>query len=98
LNGFLGSAILEKALGLAFVYLLLAVFCTATVEWIANLLATRANTLRAAISHLLRGQMLTAGSGFLEAFYRHPIISALIKDGEHPSLYRLARSAQPSSM
>jgi hypothetical protein len=83
-NGFLGSAIIETALGVAFVYLLLAVFCTAMVEWIANLLATRAATLRSTIAHLLRDQMLPGDSTFLAAFYGHPIISALTKGDEHP--------------
>ena len=85
MNGFLGSAILEKAIGVAFVYLLLAIFCTASVEWIAGLLATRANTLRDAISRLLSGQMLPDNLSFLSAFFAHPLIAPLTKDEEHPA-------------
>jgi hypothetical protein len=83
LNGFLGSPLLETALGLAFVYLLLAIFCTATVEWIAGALATRANTLRGAITQLLGSQMLAEEVSLTGAFYGHPLISALTKEELH---------------
>jgi len=85
MNGFLGSAILETAIGTAFLYLLLAVFCTAAVEWVATLLEARANTLRETIEQLLGDQELAAGVSLIGAFYRHPMISTLIKDGEHQS-------------
>ena len=85
MNGFLGSAILETAIGIALLYLLLAVFCTAAVEWIAALLTTRANILRNAIARLIGEQMATGGTSFLETFYAHPIIAALVHGEEHPS-------------
>lgn len=91
MNGFLGSAILEAAMGAAFVYLMLAVFCTTVNEWIAGLLSARANTLRTAILGLLSDQNLAAGQAFLDAFYGHPIVASLMTPGRHPS-YLPARS------
>jgi hypothetical protein len=75
----LGSAVLEVALGLALIYLLLAVFCATANEWIAAALHTRANMLRQGIVQLLRGD------AFADKFYEHPLIRALMEDGEHPS-------------
>jgi len=77
-NGLLGSAVLETAVGLALIYLLLAVFCATANEWIATLLHTRADMLRQGIVQLLHGE------DFAGQFYRHPLIRALMKDGEHP--------------
>jgi hypothetical protein len=79
LNGLLGSAVLEVAIGLALIYFLLAVFCTTANEWIAALLKTRANMLRQGIVQLLHG------GDFADRFYAHPLIGALMKDGDHPS-------------
>jgi hypothetical protein len=55
-NGLLGSTTLEVAIGLIFVYLLLAIICTTVNEWIAGILKTRSTTLRSAIQQLLDGQ------------------------------------------
>jgi hypothetical protein len=79
LNGLLGSAALEVAIGLALIYLLLAIFCTTANEWIAALLNTRANMLRQGIVQLLHGD------AFTDQFYNHPLIRALMKDGRHPA-------------
>jgi len=84
-NGFLGSAILEAAIGTALLYLLLAVFCTTVNEWIATLLNARSGNLRSAIQQLLDDQHLAEGRSFLDAFYGHPVISGLTKDGKHPA-------------
>jgi hypothetical protein len=84
MNGFLGSSILEAAIGVSLVYLVLAVFCTTVNEWIAGLLSARAENLRAAIRELLNDQNVAGGGSFLEAFYAHPLISGLMKDSEHP--------------
>jgi hypothetical protein len=79
LNGLLGSAVLEVAIGLALIYLLLAVFCTTANEWIAAILNTRASMLRKGILQLLHG------GDFAEQFYAHPLIRGLMNDGGHPS-------------
>ncbi len=78
LNGLLGSAVLEVAIGLALIYLLLAIFCATANEWIAAVLHTRANMLRQGIVQLLHGDV------FAERFYAHPLIRGLMKGGEHP--------------
>ena len=79
MNGLFGSAVLEVAIGLALIYLLLAVFCAAANEWIAAILNTRASMLRQGIVQLLDS------SAMARQFYGHPLIRALMKDGEHPS-------------
>ena len=45
MNGLLGSTVLELAIGVVFIYLLLAIVCTAVNEWIArvNLSKVRLN-------------------------------------------------------
>jgi hypothetical protein len=84
-NGFLGSAILEAAIGTALLYLLLAVFCSTVNEWIATVLDARASNLRVAIEELLNNQHLGGSRSFLDAFYDHPVISGLSRDRLHPT-------------
>jgi hypothetical protein len=45
--------VLDVAIGLAFVYLLLALICTAVNEWIASIFRLRAKTLRRAVERLV---------------------------------------------
>jgi hypothetical protein len=81
-----GSTILDVAIGLVFVYLLLALICTSINELIASAARMRANTLSNGISHLLGGQALSGDTSFLEAFHDHPLISAITQQaGGHPS-------------
>jgi hypothetical protein len=47
------SSVLDVAVGLIFVYLLVAVMCTTVNEWLAQLFNTRAETLREGIRRLL---------------------------------------------
>jgi hypothetical protein len=84
MNGFLGSAMLEAAIGASLVYFILAVFCTTVNEWLARLLGARAGNLRATIRELLNDQNIAEGKSFLAAFYAHPVIGGLMKDGAHP--------------
>ena len=76
LSGLFGSRVLDAALGLAGVYLLLALFCSAANEWVATLLAARSDMLEKAIARLL-GEMS-------KEFYRHPLIQGLMHEGQHP--------------
>lgn len=80
MNGFLGSRILEAAIGLAVIYLTLAVFCSTANEWIAMLMHARAANLRTALQGLLDNQ-----DAFADAFYKHPLITSLAKNGFHPA-------------
>lgn len=85
MTGFLGSTILEVAIGLTFVYLLLATLCSTVNEWISAALNARASNLQKAIAGLLNDQKLQDGKDFLQVFYAHPIITGLMKDNEHPA-------------
>ena len=85
-GGLLGSTALEVAIGLSFVYLLLALLCTTANEWLATLLKTRARMLETGIRQLLDNQPHNdAHDGFLRAFYQHPLIQGLCHQGGHPS-------------
>lgn len=85
MTGFLGSTILEVAIGVTFVYLLLATLCSTVNEWIAAALNARASNLKKAIAGLLNDQKVQDGRDFLQVFYAHPIITGLMKDHEHPA-------------
>jgi hypothetical protein len=84
-NGLFGSTTLDVVIGLAFVYLLLAIICTTMNEWIAGVFNTRASTLSAAIGQLLDGQAGEKDSQnlnwFLQQFYSHPLIAGMSKPG-----------------
>lgn len=88
--GLLNSAVLDWAIGVVFVYLLLAIVCTTINEWIAGLTSVRAATLEKGIAQLLDNQPGVNSGTFLEDFYRHPIISGMLTPGKpgaagHPS-------------
>src|SRR2546430_3273490 len=94
MNGLFNSTVLDVAVGLVFVYLLLAVICSAINEWIASWFNLRAKNLRSAIERLLDGQPSSAGGSdvtwFLDKFYKHPLIEGMHKPGAtgdagHPS-------------
>lgn len=90
-GGLFGSAVLDVAIGLAFIYLLLAIFCTAINEWLAGVLKSRGKMLAQGIAELLNGQAGThtgqadAAVGFLKDFYGHPLISGMMRDKKHPA-------------
>ncbi len=77
------SSVLDVAIGLAFVYLLLGLICTAVNEWIAQKYQLRASTLRDGISALL--QISPDNTLLMDKFYNHPMIKALSKPGTPPS-------------
>jgi hypothetical protein len=74
--GLFNSTVLDWAIGIVFVYLLLAIICTTINEWIAGLAGTRAATLKKGIKQLLDDQKTDDGT-FLEDFYKHPLISGM---------------------
>jgi hypothetical protein len=82
-----GSEILEVAISLIFVYILLSLVCTAFNEWVARMLALRANTLKAGIRNLLddKGEKDSNTNKTVfkmtEEFYSHPLIKGLYKQG-----------------
>src|SRR5271165_703991 len=89
--GLLNSAVLDWAIGIIFIYLLLAIICTTVNEWIAGITSVRATTLKKGIQQLLDQQAgNSAGKTFLDQFYEHPLISGMLepgkdKDSGHPT-------------
>lgn len=69
--------LLDVVVGIAFVYLLLALICTTANEWVAGARGLRARTLEDGIRHLL--------GPLADDFYRHPLISTLAAPGTRPS-------------
>jgi hypothetical protein len=76
-----GSDILDIAVGLIFVYLLLALVCSAVNELIARIFALRSKTLEAGIRNLLQGKTDPQGKELLSLFYEHPLIRGLYRQG-----------------
>jgi hypothetical protein len=87
-----GLQILDIAIGLIFVYLLLALMCTAASELIAGLLDRRAKNLLTRIRNLLKEDDVQLkdpkdqqDKGLVDLFYAHPLIKALHENGTKPS-------------
>jgi hypothetical protein len=68
------TTLVDVAIGLIFVYLVLALTCTAVNELLAQLMALRAKKLRAGIR-------MTLTEGFDDKLYDHPLIAHLAKPG-----------------
>lgn len=69
-----GSAVLDVAIGMAFLYVVLSLACTQINEWIARFMAMRATTLEDGVRHILNDP---EGTGLAKVFYNHPLICAL---------------------
>jgi molecular chaperone GrpE (heat shock protein) len=69
-----GSAILEVIIGLALIYLLLSMMCSALNEWLAGILQLRSTTLRDGIMKLLNDPN---GEALAKHFFAHPLIRGL---------------------
>ncbi|HYJ80779.1 MAG TPA: hypothetical protein VEW03_14285, partial [Longimicrobiaceae bacterium] len=69
-----GLEILDVILGLAFIYFLLSLVCSAVNEYLASMLNKRGKVLKDGIERLLRD------SGLQDAFYRHPLIQTYFRD------------------
>jgi hypothetical protein len=77
-----GSAILEVAIGMIFVYLLVSVICSTIREVIEGWLKTRAAYLEYGIRELLHDRN---AEGIVRSFYNHPLIFGLFTDEYKPS-------------
>jgi hypothetical protein len=92
--GMFNSTVLDVAIGLIFIYLLLAIICTAANEWLAAMTKTRAKFLKKGLIQLLDNQPTkddSSPNGFIKAFYKHPLVTGMMKDGKHPA-YLSART------
>ena len=76
------SAILDVAIGIAFVYLFLSLICSVVNEGIATLLSLRAKNLVNGISSLFSESKIADGRQFVEAIYAHGLIRGLYKNPE----------------
>lgn len=75
-------ASIEVLIGLALVYLLLALIVTALTEWLSSLMRFRSRNLRVAVRQMLDGPDGTANT---ERFFAHPRIIALSEGTRRPS-------------
>jgi len=75
-------ASIEVLIGLALVYLLLALIVTAFTEWFASLFGFRSRNLRVAVRQMLDG---ATGSANTNRFFAHPRIVALSEGIRAPS-------------
>ena len=77
----LGSTILEVAIGIIFVYVLVAIICTAIREGIEAKLKTRAAYLERGIREMLDDP---DAAGIARRFFDHPLIYSLFPDRYTP--------------
>src|SRR5256886_626678 len=77
-----GSAILDTAIGLIFVFLVVSLVVSAANELLAALFKWRANNLFLGIRQLLQDPSVT---GLVTRFYEHPLIDGLSSKGKKPS-------------
>lgn len=87
-----GLQILDIAIGLIFIYLILALTCTAVNELIAGALDRRSKNLFQGITNLLKDSDVKVPSGegaasqdLLASFFSHPLIKSLEENGKTPS-------------
>lgn len=80
----LNSETLEVAIGMAFLFLLMAIICTAVKEWLEGMLKWRAMDLERALRTLLDDN-----DGTTTAYlFRHPVIDSLFQGRYDPSHLR----------
>ncbi len=93
--GLFNSTVLDVIIGLVFVYLLLAIMCTAANEFISGLLKSRPKMLKKALIQLLDGQPTSSDKAnpgaFVQDFYKHPLITGMMRGDKHPA-YLSART------
>jgi hypothetical protein len=82
------SEIIDVAIGMVFIYVLLALISSAVNEWITSLSRLRSKNLEAGIRNLLNDP---EGNALAKKMYEHPLISGLARQKGRPS-YIPARS------
>lgn len=81
MTSILSSGLLEVAIGLAFVYLLLSLFCSIVNEWIAGITGSRAYNLEKGIRSLFTDGKLNNAISLKDALYDHGLIQSLYQSG-----------------
>ena len=79
-----GSAVLEVAIGLALVYLVLALICSTVTESVAGAFQLRSKTLAKGIASLL-DEGSPAGAKIAQEFLSHSLIKKISDKGRLPS-------------
>jgi hypothetical protein len=74
------STVLDVAIGMAFVYLLLSLLCSAATEVIAGFFNLRAKNLEAGIRSLFSDGFGPSGNAFVREIYEHGLIRGLYRD------------------
>src|ERR1043165_4286595 len=81
---------LDVAIGLVFVYIVLALLCSTVNESIATVIGLRARYLQLGLLNLFSGSSVVTKEGkqLVDQFYHHPLVQGLIppKHGEDPGL------------
>ena len=88
------SAVLDVAIGIAFVYLFLSLICSVVNEGIAAVFSLRSKNLVRGIDSLLSGSTLQDNRPIVELLYSHGLIRGLYKDPPKDVIAR-ARAASP---
>ncbi len=74
------SIVLDVAIGMAFVYLLLSLLCSAAAEVIAGALGLRAKNLEAGIRSLFSDGFGPGDNAFVREIYEHGLVRGLYRD------------------
>jgi len=72
-------AALDVALGLIFVYLVLALVCSALNETLSSVFSWRSTFLREGVANLLDPDNQSNGQELVKKLYAHPVLNALIR-------------------
>ncbi len=95
------SAILDVAIGIAFVYLFLSLICSVVNEGIASIFSLRAKNLVRGIDSLFSESKIADGRRFVEAIYAHGLIRGLYKNPakvDDATVAQAASAADPRSL
>jgi hypothetical protein len=95
------SAILDVAIGIAFVYLFLSLICSVVNEGIASIFSLRAKNLVRGIDSLFSESKIADGRRFVEAIYAHGLIRGLYKNPakvDDTTVAQAASAADPRTL
>ncbi len=95
------SAILDVAIGIAFVYLFLSLICSVVNEGIASIFSLRAKNLVRGIDSLFSESKIADGRRFVEAIYAHGLIRGLYKNPakvDDATVAQAASAADPRTL
>ncbi len=91
------TAIVDVAIGIAFVYLFLSLICTVVNEGIASIFSLRAKNLVKGINSLFSDSKIADGRHFVDAIYAHGLVRGLFQDPSPAELKKAASLVTGSS-